>query len=271
MLHTPAKSPLLRIEIRGILSEDLILEARTLISKATEEGALVRTLGGLAIKYHCPTASQPPLTRSIADIDVFGLSNQTEAIKRAFIELSYVPAQQFNALHGKTRLMFFEPKSHVRRDVFLDTFVMCHKFDFRSRLGIDPFTISLSDLLMTKLQVVEIEERDYKDIVCLLVDHELATEDAQEVINARYISKICSEDWGICRTFTQNLDKTLQYIKELNLNASKKALAEQKTKQLKETIQKTPKSLKWKVRDQVGDKMVWYELPEAPKAIKFEE
>ena len=251
--------------------EDLILEAQTLIGKATEEGALLRTLGGLAIKYHCPSASQPPLLRKIADIDVIGLSKQTKAIKKAFIDLSYAPAQQFNALHGKTRLMFFEPKAHVRRDVFLDIFVMCHRFDFRNRLAIDPFTISLSDLLMTKLQVVQIEERDYKDITCLLADHELANEDGKEVINAKYIAKLCSEDWGIYKTFTQNLDKTLEYIKELNLDGSKKSAVEQRIKTLKETIQKAPKSMQWRVRDRVGDKMVWYELPEAPKAIKFDE
>lgn len=253
------------------MSEDLILEAKTLIGKATEEGALLRALGGLAIKYHCPSASETPLMRSIADIDVFGLSKQSKAIKKAFIDLSYLPAQQFNALHGKTRLMFFEPKHHVRRDVFLDIFVMCHRFDFRNRLAIDPFTISLADLLMTKLQVVEIEERDYKDLVCLLLDHELATEDAQDVINAKHIAEMCSGDWGIYKTFTQNLDKTLEYLGKLNLNEPKKKTAELKIVNLKETIQKAPKSLQWKMRDRVGEKMTWYELPEAPKTIKFEE
>ena len=253
------------------MSEDLILEAKTLIGKATEEGALLRALGGLAIKYHCPSASETPLMRSIADIDVFGLSKQSKAIKKAFIDLSYLPAQQFNALHGKTRLMFFEPKHHVRRDVFLDIFVMCHRFDLRNRLAIDPFTISLADLLMTKLQVVEIEERDYKDLVCLLLDHELATEDAPDVINAKHIAEMCSGDWGIYKTFTQNLDKTLEYLGKLNLNEPKKKTAELKIVNLKETIQKAPKSLQWKMRDRVGEKMTWYELPEAPKTIKFEE
>jgi len=253
------------------LSEDLIGEAERLIGKATNDGALLRTLGGLAIKYHCPSASQPPLLRKIADIDVFGLSKQSKQIKKVFLDLSYLPAQQFNALHGKTRLMFFEPKNHVRRDVFLDTFVMCHKFDFRSRLGIDPFTISLADLLMTKLQVVEIEERDYKDLVCILADHELGNEDAREVINARYISELCSGDWGIYRTFTQNLDKTLAYLKDLSMDDSKKVAAEQRINELKERILKVPKSIQWRVRDRVGDKKIWYELPEAPKTIRFDE
>lgn len=256
---------------RENLSEDLILEAERLIGKATEEGALLRTLGGLAIKYHCPSASQPPLTRSIADIDVFGLSKQSKLIKKAFLDLSYLPAQQFNALHGKTRLMFFEPKNHVRRDVFLDIFVMCHKFDFRDRLGIDSFTISLADLLMTKLQVVEIEERDYKDLVCILADHELANEDTPEAINTRYIAELCAADWGIYRTFTGNLDKTTEYLQKLDLNASKKTAAKRNIESLKETIQNTPKSLQWKFRDKVGDKKIWYELPEAPKVIRFEE
>jgi hypothetical protein len=124
---------------------------------------------------------------------------------------------------------------------------------------------------MTKLQVVEIEERDYKDLVCILADHELANEDTQEVINTQYIAELCAADWGIYRTFTQNLDKTLEYLQKLDLTASKKTAAEKKIQNLKGTIQKTPKSLQWKFRDRVGDKKVWYELPEAPKVIKFEE
>jgi len=252
------------------LPEDLIIEAQTLIGKATEEGALLRTLGGLAIKYHCPSASRPPLLRSIADIDLFGLAKQSKEVKKAFIELSYIPAQQFNALHGKTRLMFFEPKTRVRRDVFLDIFVMCHRFDFRNRLAIDPFTISLSDLLMTKLQVVQIEERDFKDLTCLLADHELGTQDAPETINQKYIATLCSGDWGIYRTFTQNLDKTLEYVNQSGIDSSQKATVEQRIRMLKEAIQKVPKSMQWKMRDRIGDKMTWYELPEAPKVIKLD-
>lgn len=252
------------------MAEDLLEEAKTLIGEATKKGVILRVLGGVAIKHHCPRASQPPLDRRIADIDLFGLSKQSTAIKRVFTDLSYVPAQMFNALHGNKRLMFFEPSSHLRRDVFLDSFEMCHKFDFRKRLKIDNFSISLSDLLMTKLQVVEIEERDYKDIVCIILDHELGSLDAENSINKDYIADICSNDWGVYRTFTQNLEKTLAYLEKLSLEDAEKEAAQEKMKALGEAIETAPKSLKWKTRSLIGDKMSWYDEPEVPKAIKFE-
>jgi hypothetical protein len=252
------------------LDEDLVDEAKTLISEATKKGVILRVFGGVAIKHHCPSAGHSPLDRHIADIDLFGLSKQGRAIQRVFADLSYIPAQSFNALHGNRRMMFFESKSHVRRDVFLDSFVMCHKFDFRKRLEVDNFSISLSDLLMTKLQVVEIEERDYKDIVCIILDHELASSEAEETINKEYIADICSDDWGIYRTLTQNLEKTQAYLQHLNLENSKKEAAEAKMKSLAATIEQAPKSMKWKTRSLIGDKMSWYELPEVPKAITFE-
>ena len=252
------------------MDEDLLEEAKTLIGEATKKGVVLRVLGGIAIKYHCPSASQPLLTRRIADIDLLGLSKQANAIKGVFTDLSYTPSQMFNALHGNKRLMFFEPNSQVRRDVFLDFFEMCHRFDFRNRLQVEDFSVSLSDLLMTKLQVVEIEERDYKDMVCIVLDHELASSDAEDTINKDYIADICSNDWGIYRTFTQNLEKTQAYLQKLSLEDSKKEAAQAKMKTLAEAIEQAPKSMKWKTRSLIGDKMSWYDLPEVPKTIKFE-
>jgi hypothetical protein len=251
-------------------SENLVGEAKTLISEATKKGVILRVFGGVAIRSHCPSAAQSPLTRRLADIDLFGLSKQSTAIQMVFADLSYLPARSFNALHGNKRMMFFEPKSQVRRDVFLDWFVMCHKFDFRKRLDIDTFSIPLADLLMTKLQVVEIEERDFKDIICIILDHELANSDVEETINQKYIADICSNDWGIYTTFAHNLVKAQTYLQGLELENSKKALVEAKMQTFAKAIEQAPKSMKWKSRSLVGEKMPWYELPEVPKTIRFE-
>jgi len=252
------------------LDEDLVQEAKTLIAEATKKGVILRVLGGVAIRFHCPSAGRPPLVRRIADIDLFGLSKQVREIKEVFTSSSYVPAQMFNALHGNKRLMFFQPENQVRRDVFLDFFEMCHKFDFRRRLEVDDFSLPVSDLLMTKLQIVEIEERDWKDIACIVLDHELANSDSADKINKDYIADICSKDWGIYRTFTQNLEKIQPYVQEIGLEDSRKEVARARVKALAEAIEQAPKSMKWKTRSMIGDKMSWYDLPEAPKPIKFE-
>jgi hypothetical protein len=252
-------------------AEDLLREANTLITKAAEQGVILRVLGGVAIRYHCPTASQPPLARKIADIDLFGLSRQSIAIRKVFTALSYEQAGTFNVLHGNRRLMFFQPNTHGRRDVFLDFFEMCHRFDLRDRLQVEGFSISLSDLLMTKLQVVEIEERDYKDIVCMLVDHEVGNSDTQEGINKNYIADLCSKDWGVYKSFTQNLEKTAEYLGQIDLKDSQQKTVKERIAVLEDAIKSASKSSRWKLRSVVGAKMSWYEEPEVPKTIKFAE
>ena len=252
-------------------AEDLLEEANTLITEAARRGVILRVLGGVAIRYHCPSASQPPLARHIADIDLFGLSKQSIAIRKVFAGLSYDEAETFNVLHGNRRLMFFQPNIHYRRDVFLDFFEMCHKFDLRDRLQVEDFSISLSDLLMTKLQVVEIEERDFKDIVCMLVDHELGDSDAQDTINKNYIADVCSNDWGVYKSFTQNLEKTAGYLERIDLKDLQRKTAKERVGVLGETIERAPKSSRWKLRSLVGARMSWYEEPEVPKTIKFAE
>jgi len=252
-------------------AEELIEEAKMLIEEATKRGLSLRTFGGVAIRYHCPSTRVPPLLRKIADIDFFSLSKDAALIKKVFMNLAYVPSEMFNALHGNKRLLFYEPHNNVRRDIFLDFFEMCHKFDFRKRLALGKFSIPLADLLMTKLQVVEIEERDYKDIVAILLDHELGNLDGEETVNKEYIAYICSRDWGIFKTFTQNLQLTLSYLEKSNLEKRQREIVEDKIKQLLDAIKAKPKSLKWKIRSLIGEKMSWYDLPEAPKAIKFGE
>jgi len=252
-------------------AEDLLREAEVLIAEATKRGVILRVLGGVAIRYHCPSAGTPPLARHIADIDLFGLSKQSTAIRKVFAGLSYDQAETFNALHGNRRLMFFAPNTHARRDVFLDFFEMCHRFDFRSRLQIEDFSISLSDLLMTKLQVIDIEQRDYKDIVCMLMDHELGDSDAQDALNKNYIADVCSNDWGVYRSFTQNLEKTAGYLEQIDLKGLQSKSVRERIGVLGEAIERAPKSARWKLRSLVGARMSWYEEPEVPKTIKFAE
>jgi len=124
---------------------------------------------------------------------------------------------------------------------------------------------------MTKLQVVEIEERDYKDIVCILIDHDLADLDTNDAINRKHIAEMCSNGWGIYKTFTQNLEKTLGYLKEAHLNVAEKKLVQDRINALAQAIEAFPKSSRWKMRSLIGDRMSWYEEPEAPKTIKFAE
>lgn len=220
----------------------------------------------MAVNFRCPSASKPPLSRRYVDIDLIGRRRETAKISQLFKELGYTPRERFNALHG-SRLIFNDMKNQRRVDIFLDVFQMCHRFDFRDRLGLERATISLSDLLSTKLQIVEINEKDIKDIAALLLDHELSSEELPDRVNADYIAKLCADDWGTYKTFTMNLAKMPGFLSGIGLDEDQKKIVVDRAETIRSAIESMPKSTVWKIRAAVGERKRWYELPEADQEV----
>jgi hypothetical protein len=196
-----------------------------------------------------------------------GLRKQSRDIKKLFADLGYVPRERFNALQGDKRLIFNDIENGRRVDVFLETFEMCHKFDFKDRLTLDTPTITLADLLATKLQVVEITEREYKDVIALVRDHEVGDSDKPETINGSYLAGLCGEDWGIYKTFTTNLGNILNALPKYELEPESMAIVKKRLEDIQNRIENEPKSVRWKIRARVGSKAQWYELPEQDKEV----
>lgn len=256
-----------RIEGQTMPDADIVEESKRILNAAEEQGIMLRLFGGLAIRFHCPSASHRQLTRNYADIDFMGLRKQGKEIRKLFQSLGYAPRERFNAMQGDRRLIFQDVQTQRRIDIFLDIFEMCQRFDFRNRLSLDKTTIPLADLLATKLQVVEMTEREYKDMIALLHDHEIGDTDADEVINGKYLAQLCADDWGIYKTFTINIANVLNALTNYNLEAKDKDVIQKRLQNLLNVIEAAPKSVKWKMRASVGEKMRWYELPEADKKI----
>jgi hypothetical protein len=208
---------------------------------------------------------KPNLARRYVDIDLVGLSKQSSAIKKFFAGLGYIPRDKFNAMYGDRRLIFNDPEHQRRVDVFLDVFQMCHNLDLKDRLRLDGWTIPAADLLATKLQIIEINQKDYKDIVAILLDHEIGSSDAN-MINGEYLAKLCGGDWGIYKTFTTNLGKLSEAMSSIGLDEDR-PVVEERIGKLSKMIEDEPKSLKWKLRARVGERTPWYNLPEADKEV----
>lgn len=188
-------------------------------------------------------------------------------MKELFTDLGYTPRDVFNALHGDTRLIFNDIENGRRVDIFLDIFEMCHRFDLRERLLIDRYTIPLADLLATKLQVVEITEREYRDIISLLHDHDVGDSDTSETINGRYLAQLCAGDWGIYKTFTINLSNVLLAVAQYQLDDEYQQVVRKRLQDLQTRIENVPKTMRWKIRANIGEKVQWYELPEKDKEV----
>jgi hypothetical protein len=245
-----------------MIETDVLKEAERIISTAENQQITLRLLGGTAIGIRCPSAKHRAVARTYPDIDLIGLKKQSRAIRGFFMTMGYEENKMFNALRGSTRLMFFDIPNKRRIDIFLDYFDMCHRFELSDRLTIDPKTLSMADLLATKLQVVKTNEKDIKDMVALLLDHEVATSDEPEKINGMRLAKLCADDWGIYKTFTSVLAKVLVVLEKLELTPDEKMLVKDRIERISKMIEDEPKSLKWRMRARVGEKAVWYKMPE---------
>lgn len=241
--------------------KDTVAEAARIVEEAKKRNITLRLFGGIAFRLRSPSTLHAHFKRHYVDIDFMGLRNQRKQITQLFADLGYSPRTRFNAMNGHIRLIFNDLENKRRIDIFLNVFEMSHKFDFTDRLNVDELTLPLADLLLTKLQVFEITEREYKDVMALLYDHTLGETDEGNTINIKYIAKLCSNDWGLWRTLNLNLERILEALPQFAPDHQE--VVRRKIEQLKKRIDDEPKSFGWKMRAKVGDKVKWYELPEA--------
>jgi len=247
--------------------QDIVQESTRIIEAAQKQDITLRLFGGLAVRFHCPSATHRALNRKYVDIDFMGFRKQSKNIQKLFIELGYAPREIFNRLQGSRRLVFNDLENERRVDIFLSVFEMCHRFEFEKRLTIDKYTIPLADLLVTKLQVVEMTEREYRDIIALMNDHSIGDSDAPETINAVYLASLCAGDWGIYKTFVTSIDNVLAALPQYELAPESRELVATRLKELRTRIEKQPKTLRWKLRAEVGEKKRWYDLPESDREV----
>jgi hypothetical protein len=241
-------------------------EARRILQASSDKKVVLKLIGGVAIAMRCPSASREGLRRDYVDMDLVGHEKQSKAIKNFFAEMEYQPRERFNALNGRKRLIFNDLVNQRRVDIFLDVFEMCHRFDFAERVELEALTLPLADLLVTKLQIVQINDKDLRDMTTLIMDHDVGSGDG-ETINGSYMARLCSNDWGVYKTFTSNLSRLEVSLDGYGLSSSEKDRARATIRRLADLIEKEPKSLAWKLRARVGERKTWYELPEADKAV----
>jgi hypothetical protein len=237
---------------------ELLAAAQEVIAAAAAADITLRLLGGVAVFHLAPSARQSPLARTYHDFDVVVPSRQGGPARRVFRASGYIEDAHFNALHGAQRMIFAAPGGFVV-DVLVGTFQMCHRLELGRDLPGQGLTIHPADLLLTKLQIVQIEDKDLRDATALLLD--LPT-DGTGLDVGRFVAPLAN-DWGFYHTVELNLPKVEQYARDRVGPGEAQAVAASAGK-LREAMEAAPKSLRWKMRARVGEKVTWYELPEEP-------
>jgi hypothetical protein len=240
---------------------DIESEALHVVEAARAEGFPIRVLGGVAIAILAQKALPEPLVRTYADIDL-AVRNEGGGRARALLAaLGYEADKGFNSVHGSRRLLFYDTINGRRLDVFVGVFKMCHELELGGRLELVPETLAPADLLLTKLQIVELNQKDLLDIVSLLYLCATGEKPRTDTIDLPRLALVTGGDWGWHTTVADNLDRVSTAATELLAEADA-ALVRSRVGSISEAIERAPKSLGWKVRSRVGRRMQWYELPE---------
>lgn len=244
----------------GSARPDFLEEVQRILNAAKTEGVLLRLLGALAFHVHCPKFSymQEMLGRAFSDIDFASYRQESSRISKLFAELGYQHDARVRAIFG-SRLVFYDGRGTGRHcDVFLDKLEFCHDVDFRDRLDVDDPTIPLAELLLEKMQIVKLNQKDVIDTIMLLREHQIGESD-EDAINAGHLARLTAGDWGLWKTFTTNLEnvrKTAQTLEKLS--EEDRADVSSKIGALRARIDRQPKTRSWKIRSQIGERRKWY-------------
>ena len=241
-------------------ADDPLPEALGLARGAADASLGVKLLGGLAVRVLCPDF--PPRLRRDQDIDFACVSKQRKKVADYLDRAGCEPDRRFNNLNGD-RQMYFTAPSGRPIDVMVDRLTMCHTLDFRPSFDRQPFTIDAVDVLLSKLQIVELNEKDLRDIIHLLAALPLGG-GSQASIDTDRFGKLLGADWGWWRTVTGNLAKMEELLGERAALIPDNRVYEPvaQAARLLELAVETPTSMKWKLRANVGERVRWYELPE---------
>ncbi len=244
--------------------DELLEFARQLVEMGQEKGVMLRILGHLAVRSHVEAhrALIDQLKRlPTHDIDFMGYSKEINQASRMFIdELGYTPdpAVAYSQEYGIQRLIYYRDDG-LLAEIFVDQLKMAHTLDFRGRLELDSPTISLVDLLLSKLQIVQINEKDIQDLIVLLAEHELGAGD-RELVDVDYLLRLTGNDWGLYYTARTNLDKVSEFARRYDvIDHTTRQDVETKIDTLAIRMENEPKSLKWKARARLGTRVRWYE------------
>ena len=243
--------------------DEYLNEAKHLTEEAQKYGIILRVMGPIALHFYFPEyvdlyrKMERLGDRVFTDIDYASYGKARGKIVPFFERQNYTLEKRAAMLSGNTRHIYFGDRIPMI-DVFFDQLAYNHPINYQNRLEFHPYCVSLSDLLLQKLQIVQINDKDLKDGMLLLLAAEVGETD-REMINTRYVAKLMSEDWGFYYTATTNLRKIKSACADVAVltDEQRKTIAE-KSDQIIQEIETTPKSGRWKNREKVGTKKPWY-------------
>lgn len=239
--------------------DELFNEMKRLVEAADSSQIHMRAFGGLAVLAH--SRSDPRFfQREAPDLDFLVPKSDRQKLEPFFRGMGYSPDKPFNILNGMRRQIYHCDHSHdLHIDILVGDFEMCHKLPLDDRLNVDPVTIPLAELLLTKAQVVQLNRKDALDIISLLFNNEVG-EETDGCIGMDRIAWLCGQDWGLYKTTSINLGRVEALLENggLQITDEERTLILKRIRRIQKTFADMPKSIAWQMRDKVGTRVRWY-------------
>jgi hypothetical protein len=232
-----------------------------LVRRAEEAGLTLRLVGSVACRVHCPAyrdrldamdRENPP------DVDLVASSASRAGLRSIFRDLGYEEDRDMLVAMEGRRFAFRVPDGRIHIDLFIDRLEFCHPIDVSRRFSLDAPTLSLADLALSKLQIVEINQKDLTDLAVLLLEHRCGSD--REAVDIDHIARLAAEDWGLYHTMSGNVERMRAFVAAAPaLPGDEKAIVTARLGELWARAEEAPKSLRWKLRAKVGSRVKWYQ------------
>jgi Fic family protein len=274
--HTTVKSDAIQAQKPPRRADRLMAEAMDTVDAARAAGVTLRLTGGLAIRRYCTDLDF--MDREYSDIDYVGLSGEKKEIHEVFESLDYTENRYVTQSTDASQLQYiknealegmkaeaagapahsaYEPPLVDHIDIFLDVMRMDHDIDVSGRLEIDDYAISPADAFIAKMQIGKINQKDVHDVIALVKDVPLRDVDDDTSIDLLYIAQECAKDWGLYRDITTNLDIALAMVDDYGLTEAQQDRVYARLAAIKESVENAGKSLRWRLRATVGERVAW--------------
>jgi hypothetical protein len=245
------------------LNLEFVDEALNLVADAEAEGIRLRILGSVAYRLQCPNNLHlfEDTKRVLTDVDFGAEKKQNRAIRQFLMARGYVPDEGIYVASEGSRHAYLHKDTGLNVDVFADELYFCHRIPFKNRLDLDSPTICTTDLLLEKMQIVEINLKDFKDTIVLMLEHPLSHhQEGPKSIDVGYIINLMRQDWGFYYTFTTNLKRVPEHLDQFpSIRDHERGVIQDRINALLEAIEVAPKTLGWKMRSKIGTRSRWYQ------------
>jgi hypothetical protein len=240
-------------------------EAVAIVAAAEQRGVTLRVVGSAGIRLHCdaPAPLMDQLGRGAKDIDFIVPQRHRKGMRQLLESRGYVVDRDLLIAMEGTRYSFEHSEHGAEIDVFVEKLEFCHTIELGERLTRHPVTIPVEELLLQKLQIIEMTTTDTIDASVLLATHEVSGtgDEKPELIDAGYIARLLARDWGFHHTAMRNLERVQPAAAEgpVDLGPAGNEQARLGAQRLRETVESEPKTLSWRVRDKVGERKQWWQ------------